>query len=140
MGSLVVIEMLVGSVPGSPPLCTLFYLNFRDLHSRSPHPTPKPHSRKQAWLRRVRLDDLGSCAAPKRKGKSKMGLFERQRGAPPLLRKEAILAWDQLQRVGERNLGLASSLIWQADLLQRLARKEVPTFLHRDCTGTCAGL
>lgn len=34
------------------------------------------------------LDDLGRCAGPKKKGKRKMGRVERQRGAPPLLRKQ----------------------------------------------------
>lgn len=34
--------------------------------------------------------------------------------------KEAILVWDQLQRVGKRNLGMATFLSWQVDLLQRL--------------------
>lgn len=74
----------------------------------SPYPTPKPQGRKWAWLRRSVLDYLGRYAAPKGDLKST---------SPS---EEAILVWDQLQRVGKRNLAVATFLSWQVDLcLQR---------------------
>lgn len=64
--------------------------------------------RKWAWLRRSVLDYLGRYAAPKGDLKST---------SPS---EEAILVWDQLQRVGKRNLAVATFLSWQVDLcLQR---------------------
>lgn len=46
--------------------------------------------------------------------------FEKQTGCTSPS-EEAILVWDQLEWVGKRNLGVATFLSWQVNLLQRLS-------------------
>lgn len=76
-----------------PPLSTLV------------SPTPKPQSRKQAWLSRSRPHNLGRCRAPRKRGKKQGDL--RFQGVA-LTYWAAILVWGQLQPVGEWSSGLAT--------------------------------